>query len=212
MYKRQYQPQDDAGSGTESTPSDAIVSVPGSPIVIKGTAFGILLESDDLDALDELESILLSEAGEEGTDQGLTFFYLKYKKAASIKTALDDMFGLGGSEGGGGGGDLLSGIVGNMAGEGAGDLLGGVLGGGGSSASDAVISLEGDVLIGMFPEQNLLYVSGATNSDLQTIQDTIDIFDQPSPPQDPELAGQFFSIEIKYRDPEYVLELSLIHI
>jgi len=208
-----YQPQDAAGDTSESlnsnadyTPPEAHSSVPGSPVVIRGTDFGILLESDDLDALDDLERLLLSEAGETGTDQGLSIFYLKFKKSASIKSVLDEMFGLAAAEGGGGGGDLLSGIVGNMAGEGAGDLLGGVLGGGGSSSSNAVISLEGDVQIGMYSPLNLLYVSGATQSDLQTIEDAINIFDQPSPPQAPELAGQFHAIPIKHRDPEEILQ------
>ena len=203
-----YQPQDNGGSNSNSNQSDDSEpsSVPGSPIVIKGTAFGILIESDDLDALDDLEAILLSEAGEEGTDQGLTVFYLKYQKAASIKSVLDNMFGLGGSEGGAGGGDLLSGIVGNAVGEGAGDLLSGVLGGGGSSSPGAVVTLEGDVQIGMYTQLNLLYISGATQSDLNIIQDAIDTFDQPSPPQAPELAGQFYSIQVQHRDPEEVLE------
>ena len=205
-----YQSQDDADGNEDQTPSNEMSSsVAGSPIVIKGTPFGILLESDDLDALDDLERLLALEAGEEGTDQGLTFFYLKYQKASSIKSELDNMFGLGGGGGGGGGlgGDLLSGIVGNVAGEGAGDLLGGVLGGGESvSSSGAVISLEGDVQIGMYVPHNLLYISGATQSDLEIIQESIEIFDQPSPPQDPELAGQFYSIQIQHRDPQYILE------
>lgn len=203
-----YQPQEEAepspSGNSDYIPPESRTSVPGSPVVIKGTAFGILIESDDLDALDDLETILLQEVGEEGTDQGLTVFYLKYKKAASIKSAIEMMFGLGGGSSGGGGGDLLSGIVGNMAGGGAGDLLGGVLGGG-TSSSGAVISLEGDVQVGMYVPLNLIYISGATQSDLEVIQDAIDTFDQPTAPQDPELAGQFYAIEIKHRDPEEVM-------
>jgi len=195
------QPQGEGGDSEERT------SIPGSPITIKGTAFGILLESDDLDALDELEALLAAEAEQEGTDQGLTVFYLKYQKAASIKTEFDNMFGLGGGGGAGGGGDLLSGIVGNAVGEGAGELLGGVLGGGGDTSSAGVVSLEGDVQIGMYAPQNLLYISGATQSDLEIIQDAIDLFDQPSPPQEPELAGQSYAILVQHRDPEEIYQL-----
>ncbi len=191
-------------SSADYLPPELDPSVPGSPVTIKGTAFGILIESDDLDALDDLESILLQEVGADGTDQGLTVFYLKYKNAASIKSALETMFGLSGGSSGGGGGDLLSGIVGNMAGEGAGDLLGGIMGGG-TSSSKGVIALEGDVLVGMYVPLNLIYISGATQSDLEVIQDAIDTFDVPTAPQDPELAGQFYAIQIRHRDPEEVL-------
>ena len=193
-------------SGQDYTAPPVITSVPGAPVTIKGTAFGITIESDDLDALDDLESMLTLEAGSEGTDQGLTVFYLKYKKAVLIKTALESMFGLSSGTSSGGGGDLLSGMVGNMAGGGAGDLLDGILGGS-TSASGAIISLEGEVQVGMYVPLNLLYVSGGTQSDLEVIQDAINIFDQPSAPQDPELAGQFWSIQIRHRDPENVFAL-----
>ena len=198
-----YQPQDEAENSEEP------VSIPGSPITIKATSFGILLESDDLDALDDLEALLAAEATTEGTDQGLTVFYLKYQKAASIKATFDEMFGLGGGGSGGGGGGLLEGIVDNVAGEAAGELAGGLLGGlgGGASSGSAVVSLEGDVQIGMYAPQNLLFLSGATESDLEIIQDAIDIFDQPSPPHNPELAGQSYVIPIQHRDPEEVYEL-----
>lgn len=204
-----YQPQDEGVSNADYKPAETSSSIPGAPVIIKGTPFGILIESDDLDALDDLETLLASEAGEEGTDQGLTVFYLKFQKADTIKAAFDTMFGLGSGDSGGGGGDLVSGIVGNMTGEGAGDLLGGILGGGGTSSSGAVVTLEGDVQIGMFVPQNLLYISGATESDLEIIQDAIEIFDQPSPPQDPQLAGQTYAIPILHRDPEVVYELIL---
>ena len=194
-------------SGQDYTAPPALTSVPGSPVTIKGTAFGILIESDDLDALDDLENMLMQEAGSEGTDQGLSIFYLKYKKAALIKAALESMFGLSSGSSGGGGGDLLSGMVGNMAGGGAGDLLDGILGGSSSSASGAVIALEGDVQAGLYVPLNLIYISGATQSDLEIIQDAIEVFDQPSAPQDPELAGQFWSIQIRHRDPENVFAL-----
>ena len=207
-----YCPQDDitSPSGPSTNSRDRYVpvapreSVPGAPIMIKGTAFGIVIESDDLDALDDMESLLNQEIGEEGSDQGLTVYYLKYQQSTSIKAALDTMFGLDGGSGGGAGGDLLGGIIGNVAGGGAGDAIGSLLGGGTSSAG-AVIKLEGTVQIADYPPLNLIYVSGATRSDLQTITDVIDTFDRPSPPQNPELIGQFYSIQVRYRDPEQVL-------
>ena len=179
-------------------------SVAGAEISIKATPFGVLISSDDLDALDDLEDIFRAQADDDGIDQGLTIFYLKFKKASSLKPALEKMFGLS-SGASAGGSDLMSGIVDNMAGGGTGDLLGGLLGSGASSSDVGAITLTGDVQIGLYSPLNLLYVSGATASDLNYIQDAIDLFDQPTPPQNPELAGQFFTIQVRHRDPEEVL-------
>lgn len=198
---------DDGDSVDRSTysPPKEFKSIRGADISVKGTAFGILIESDDLDALDDLETILMQDAADEGLDQGLTIFYLKYKGAASIKSALDTMFGLGSSSSGGGGGGLMGGIMDNMAGGGTGDLLGGLLGGGMSSSGG--IMLTGDVTIGMYVPLNLIYVNGATQGDLEIISDAIETFDQPSAPQDPELNGQIYAIPVRYRDAEEVLNL-----
>lgn len=187
-------------------PPAGSASVPGAELSIKATPFGVLIESDDLDALDDLEDIFRNQSLDDGTDQGLTIFYLRYKKASSVKPALEKMFGLESGSSSGSGGDLMSGIVDNMAGSGSGDLLGGLLGGSSTSSSAGAIELTGAVQIGLYVPMNLIYVSGATASDLNFIQDAVDLFDQPTAPQNPELAGQFFTIEVLHRDPEEVLD------
>ena len=191
-------------------PPVELKSVPGAEVVIKATPFGVLIESSDLDALDDLEDLLMTQALDDGVDQGLNIFYLKYRKAATVKPALDNLFGLAGGTGGAsGGGGLLPGIVDNIAGGGTGDLLGGLLGGPalGGGGSSSAIELTGDVQIGQYVPLNLIYVSGATATDLIYIQDAIDMFDQATAPQDPELAGQFYTISVKHRSPEEVVEL-----
>ena len=184
-------------------PPKEVKSVPGAELSIKSTPFGVLIESDDLDALDDLEDIFRSQAQEDGLDQGLTVFYLKFRKAVYVKSELEQMFGLSSSSGSSGSG-LMSGIVDNMAGGGTGDLLGGLLGGSSATSSGGAIELTGDVQIGSSVPLNLLYISGATASDLEYIQDAIDLFDQPSAPQNPELVGQAYSIPILHRSPEGV--------
>jgi len=193
--------------GSRYVPPPEVTSIPGADLTIKATPFGVLLESDDLDALDDLEDIFRALAEDDGIDQGLTIFYLKFRKAAFVKAELEQMFGLSsGSSGGDGGGGIMGGIVDNMAGEGTGDLLGGLLGGGSMSSSGGAIELSGDVMIGQSVPLNLLYVSGATSTDLDYIQDAIDLFDQASPPHKPELIGQSYSIPILHRSPQGVLD------
>ena len=192
-------------AGDGYVPPDEIKSVPGADLKIKATPFGVLIESDDLDALDDLEDIFRAQTTDDGVDQGLNIFYLKYRKAAFVKPELEQMFGLE-SQSGGSGGGLMSGIMDNVAGEGSGDLLGGLLGGSSTPSANAAIELTGDVQIGMNVRLNFLWVSGATASDLDYIQDAIDLFDQSSAPQNPELVGQAYSIPILHRSPKGVFD------
>lgn len=194
-----------ATSNRKYAPPPEVESVPGAEISIKATPFGVLIESKDLDALDDLEDIFRRQTLGDQIDQGLTIFYLKYKKATSVKPAIEEMFGLDSGASGSGGG-LMSGIVDNVAGGGSGDLLDGLLGGDSFSSPSSAIELTGDVQIGMYVPMNLIYVSGATADDLDYIQEAVDLFDQPTAPQNPELAGQFFTIKVMHRDPQDVLE------
>ncbi len=193
-----------APQGTRYAPPQGKQSKPGADVSIKATPFGVLLQSDDLDALDDLEDIFRKQSQDDGIDQGLTIFYLKYRKAASVKSELDQMFGLESASPSSDAGGLVSGIVDNVAGGGTGDLLGGLLGGTTSSAPAGAIELTGEVQIGLSVPLNLLYVSGATASDLDYIQDAVDLFDQPSAPQNPELVGQSYAIPIRHRAPDSV--------
>lgn len=194
--------------GSRYTPPTEVQSIPGADLTIKATPFGVLIESDDLDALDDLEDIFRSQTINDAVDQTPSIFYVKFRKVASVKADLESMFGLAsGSGGSDGGGGIMSGIVDNVAGEGTGDLLGGLLGGSSmGSSSDGAIELTGDVQLGMSVPLNMLWVSGATESDLNFIQDAIDLFDQASPPHNPELVGQTYSIPILHRSPQGVFD------
>ena len=48
---------------------------------------------------------------------------------------------------------------------------------------------------------NWLWVRGATGNDIEEITDLIDTLDQPEPPRNPELVGEFYTIDVIHRDP-----------
>jgi hypothetical protein len=165
---------------------------------------GLALFSEDLDALDDLERLILEQLDEMGAVQLPTIFHLKYRKAIECKALLDELLGLsdGGGVGAGGLGGLMGNMASNMLGGAAGDALGGLLGGGDSGlASDSNIELEGDVRIAVDVKFNTLIVSGATQNDLELITDMVEYFDQAGPPHDPNLLGRTYVIPVYFRDP-----------
>ena len=185
------------------TPPQPATSVPGSEIEVRATEYGIVIKSEDLDALDDLETLLLDQSDAESADELPTFYFLKYRKVASMKPILEEFFGIAASSGGGAeGGGLLDGMMGNMLGDTAGDAASSLLGlGGGLGSSASASQLEGDVRLGMDVTLNLFYVVGATENDLQNFDMVVDMFDRPSAPQNPELVGQLRTVPVLYRDP-----------
>lgn len=190
-------------------PPPPVESVPGAPIVAKQTEYGVVLSSDDLDALDDAANLILDLLESSSTQEFPTVFYLYHRKAVEAKAWLDELLGLESGGGGGGGGlaGMMGGMLSNAVGGGAGDALGALLGGGGGLAGGTTgIELEGDVRIGTDVRFNTLVVSGATSNDLQVISELIDYVDQPEPPLDLDLVGKTYYIPIIHRDPQEVLE------
>jgi hypothetical protein len=181
-------------------PASQVKSIPGSPIKIRETAYGIVLDSQDLDALDDLERAIYDRLDEEGVAQAPKFFALNYRQADEMLGFLESYYGLGDSGGGGAGGGLMEGMMNNMMGGGAGDLLGGLLGGGTGSETVST-DLEGAVQFGVDMRFNMIFVRGATGNDLEAIAGLIETLDQPDPPHNPELVGGFYTIDINFRDP-----------
>lgn len=175
-------------------------SVPGSPIEVKFTEFGMVLDSKDFDALDDLENEIYNRLGTVSDAQGPQFFQLVYRSADEMLGFLEEYYGIADSGGGGGGGagGIMGGMMSNMLG-GGGDLLGGLLGGdlGGSVGG----TLEGDVQFGVDMKFNLLWVRGATGNDIEEITNLIDTLDRAEPPRNPEILGEFYTIDVIHRDP-----------
>lgn len=160
------------------------VSKPGAEVVITVTPNGILVVSEDLDALDKIEGMLRQVADNQGSgSKELAIYYLKHAKAQVAATLLQEMLsGAPASDGGGGGslmGDIASGMMGDMGG---GGLLGGLLGmGGGGGGGSAVIS-AGSATITPDIRLNSLMVQ-ATPRDHERIEEILQFIDKPEGPE-----------------------------
>lgn len=155
-------------------------SRPGAPIVVAPGPGGVLIASDDLEALDDFEELLTAVSERGGsTTRDYAVFYLKYSKAASVADVLNAIFG-GGSKGGG--------IVGDMAGAALGDIGGGLmgnllLGGGGSSSGGSFSSGSVDIV----PDVRLnALIVRAKAADLDTVEQLLRVLDQRVGPEDVE--------------------------
>ena len=187
-------------------PPRQIKSVPGAPVRVWGTPYGIIIESKDFDAGDDVEYLIDQQLTEESEIARPTIYQLKHVEASYMKSLLEIIYGLESSDGGGGGSGLLGGIADNVMGEAGSGMMDSLFGGGlgGGSGTSA---LEGDVTLGVDGRLNYMIVMGATNSDLDMIDSTVDLFDIPTSPQEPEIGGQIYKIQIQHRDPEEVKAL-----
>jgi len=141
--------QQDGATETQSDdlgyrPPERKKSVPGAPIEFRFTEFGLTVESDDLDAIDDIEEAIARFLGEKSELQQATFFPLQFRDAPEMQQLLES---IGGGEG------LVAGVVSNILP--GGDLLGGLLDGGGGEA-DVTSGLEGDVEMGTDVRFNLI--------------------------------------------------------
>lgn len=163
----------------------------GAPIMVAPGPGGLLIASDDLEALDQLEQ-LLSTLGGRSSAAGREFavFYLKYSKAATIAEVLAAIFG-GKSAGNDRGllGDMASNALGDVGGGLMGDLLLGGGGGGGGSFASAAVDIIPD------PRLNALVVH-AKPADLDTIEQLLKVLDQRTGPEDVEADAPPRSIQV----------------
>ncbi len=185
--------EEESGTGEKSLPDIIVAPGPG----------GIMIASEDLEALNEFENLLRTLA-EEAAAAGpeYTVFYLRYAKAPAAAALLQSVLGMGGGDaaGGGGGGSLLGDIAGQALGNVGGDLLGGLLGLGGD---DGTITTSGDVSIVADARSNTLIVQ-ANSADLDQIEKLLQIIDQESSPEDVETAGKAQLIPVLYSSAEEI--------
>ncbi|MEZ6094795.1 MAG: secretin N-terminal domain-containing protein [Pirellulaceae bacterium] len=211
------QEQDEENDDEKSSnykPADERPSVPGAPLTIKRTELGLVVTSDDLDALDDAVDLINQLLELRSTGELPAVFYLKHAWPDQAKEMLDQFLGISSGSGGGGGG--LGGMMGNMMsnalGGGAGDMLGGLLGGGGSDSGSAADWLEGDVTTVFDMSKNSLIVMGATTNDLEMISYFIDYIDQPEAPHRPDLVGPTRTIPVFYRKADELVPMIEAHL
>ena len=173
-------------------------TVPGAPVIITVSSSGITITSQDLDALDEMESILMDLVQVE-TDpiKRRHRIHLVYIKAEAASALITEILGGGASSepaGGGGGGSLMGDMMGMMMG---GNPLGGLLGGGGgatASGSGTAVSIIAD------SQHNDIWVA-ATNRDLDQIKEILLVIDQP-PREDTQINPRPRYIQVRNQNAE----------
>jgi type II secretory pathway component GspD/PulD (secretin) len=155
-------------------------SRPGAPIVVAPGPGGVLIASDDLEALDDFEDLLATVADRNSSaTRDYAVFYLKYSKAATVSEVLSAIFG---------GGSKSGGLVNDMAGAALGDLGGGMmgsllLGGGGGGSGGGFSSASVDIV----PDVRLnALIVRAKPADLDTVEQLLRVLDQRVGPEEVE--------------------------
>jgi type II secretory pathway component GspD/PulD (secretin) len=152
-------------------------TVPGAEVVITVTPNGIILSSEDLDALDQMEAIFL-DIQEQSSHGGkeYTIFYLRHAKADVAADLLTQALGGGSGDDGGGGGSLMGDIASSMFGGsgGMGGLMGAMMGGGGGGGSSVS---SGPVLLIPDNRLNAILAQGKPG-DLDLAEQLLKIIDQ----------------------------------
>ncbi len=166
------------------TAAEKPVSAEPAPIIVAVGPGGVMIASEDTDALDDFEDLLtaLASSAMAGSSE-ITIFYLKHAKAQVVAETLDAIFGGGtittqSSSGGGGGGGLLGGLAGAAMGD-SGGILGTLLGMG----DGGTIAPSGSIQITPDDRLNALIVQ-ANPTDLSTIEELLKILDQKESPED----------------------------
>lgn len=173
-----------ASAPVKPGPTESTLPKKAPDIVVAPGSGGMILASPDQQALDELERLLTTLAGNflSGKPE-LTVFYLKHAKAASLAETLDQILGGGTITGGSGGGGRS--LMGDLAGAALGDVGGGLVstlldaGGGGAAG----VKTSGSISITADSRLNALFVL-AKPADLDTIEQVLKILDQKESPED----------------------------
>ncbi|MBN8627040.1 MAG: hypothetical protein J0M17_16290, partial [Planctomycetes bacterium] len=151
-----------------------------APIVVAPGPGGVMIASEDIEALNQFETLLTNLASRTATGgKEFTVFYLQNAGAVAAAETLEAVFGGGGSSAGGG--SLLGDLAGMAMGGGGGGLMGAMLGGGGGGPTSSILS-GASVLIVPDARLNALIVQ-ATPTDLDLIEQLLRVVDQLDVPE-----------------------------
>ncbi|MGI9516059.1 MAG: hypothetical protein ACR2NP_03345, partial [Pirellulaceae bacterium] len=182
--------------------------VDGAPVTIRVTDFGLVLQSEDLEALDAIEDLIMQNLDASTGSEEFALFYIKHRDAVEAKEMLQKYLGIGGGSGGGGGalGGLMGGMLRNTVGEGAGSLVDTFMGGSSSGSDAGVFVTRGPVAIVADVQKYTLMVS-ALPEDMTLIERLVNLIDQPDAIQQPNSIGDTYTIDILYRDPTEIADM-----
>lgn len=179
--------------------TNAFPGLSGDEIRVEVTGEGIIIYSNDLQALDAFEAIVrrLTPPNSTMSDRQITIFYLKYSKVDVAKSLLQQIMS-GGEDDSMGLGSLVNDATTSMMG---GGLMGMLLGGGGmgSDTEGSTFSASGTVSIVANQRLNALIVQ-ANDEDLQMIDDLLKVIDREGSETEIETAGKPRLIPLTYTD------------
>ncbi len=188
----------------DSNASSAI-NEEGDDIVIMRGPGGLIVTSNDTEALAEFERLmrLVIEQSAAGSAEP-TFYWLKYIKAVAAKELLDSILaGTASTSSSGSSG----GLIGDMVSEVGGGLIGSLLGGSSGGISASGMSLTtGDVIIHPDPRLNALIIR-ANPVDLELCEQLLKVIDQEGSPISVETRGQIGYIPVVSQDAEQVASM-----
>jgi type II secretory pathway component GspD/PulD (secretin) len=191
----QDEPSDEQSAEKPEGPAEATTDEKKQPadIIVSVTPNGLIIASNDLDALDDLEALLQSFSEQSAmVDGGPTVFWLKYVKADVAAETLNQVVNGASASGGSLLGDVASSVVGDIGG----GLLGGMLGGGdGGSLMSGSASIVADVRL------NALFVQ-ASATDQRLIEQLLPFIDREASPEDVQTGGKPKLIPVYYMAAE----------
>ncbi|WP_261344146.1 secretin N-terminal domain-containing protein [Rubripirellula tenax] len=179
-------------------------SIGGKDIIVQFTPAGMLIASDDVEALDAFENLMISLAGPSAAQSNLpTIFWLKYVKAEEVAELISKV--LGGAE------SSVSSAVDSMVGGFGGGMLGGLMGlggggGGETSSAKSILTATGSVSMVPDPRLNALIVQ-AGPTDMQMIEMILEKIDIQESPEDIETAAKPLLIPVIYQDAKEVADV-----
>ncbi|MDF1841165.1 MAG: secretin N-terminal domain-containing protein [Rubripirellula sp.] len=182
-----------------TTPQDSSsirLNVEGADIVVQMTPAGMLIASEDTEALDAFQSLLESLATPSGVASDLpTIIWLKYIKADVASELIAKVLGGGESSISSAVESVAGGLGGGMLG-----LLGGFGGGGGeSTGAQSILTSSGSVNIVPDPRLNALIIQ-ANPVDMQMIELILEKIDIQESPEDVETVAKPALIPVIYQD------------
>ena len=184
-----------------SQPAGSATTKPPSDIIIQLTPQGIIVASDDTEALNDFEALMASLSDQmAASDDQPTVYWLKYIKADVAAEMLNSVLS-GSSSGGDMGGGLLNEIGGGM--------LGGLMGfggGGGGGDSGPVLTTTGTVAIVPDSRLNALIIQ-ANSTDLGLVEDILQVIDREESPEDVSTSPRPQLIPVIYQDANEVANI-----
>ncbi len=186
----------DGQPSDNSTPLEQVNENEGADIMIFRGPNGLIVTSDDPEALEEFEQLarMVTEQMSFGPTEP-TVFYLKFVSAKAASELLNSILtGEASSSGGGSGGGLLGSVLGEVGG----GLVGSLLGGGGGGSDVSTISggmATGEISMTADPRLNCLVVR-ANSADLDLISDLLETIDQEDSPTKIETSGKVRLIQV----------------